>query len=66
MNGHDGSGDQKDTKKKKKKEKPSTMSLDQFNKQIEEKKTHSDGRHRIIGYMNVAKYNMFSLNKWIF
>lgn len=42
MNGHDGSGDQKDTKKKKKKDKQNTMSLEQFNKQIEEKKTHSD------------------------
>lgn len=41
-NGHDGSGDSKDSKKKKKKDKQNTMSLEQFNKQLEEKKTHSD------------------------
>ena len=45
MNGHDGSGDQKDTKKKKKKDKPSAMSLEQFNKQIDEKKSQADGKN---------------------
>ena len=43
-NGHDGSGDHRESKKKKKKDKPNTMSLEQFNKQLEDKKTHSDGR----------------------
>ena len=47
VNGHDGSGDQKDTKKKKKKDKPSAMSLEQFNKQIDEKKSHVDGKKKI-------------------
>ncbi|KAL4227883.1 identical protein binding [Mactra antiquata] len=42
VNGQRGDGDGKDGKKKKKKDKPATMSLEQFNRQSEERKTHAD------------------------